>query len=113
MLRVLHANPLYFVAPTFVGPEGPLTARRTQRLITRLNQHQEMPSDIHQRYLAFEQALTNVPLVLGNKVTLLENGTATYNAMLAAIRGAHDTILQMFIFSDGPVGQIFADPPTP
>jgi cardiolipin synthase len=107
---VLHTNPLYFVAPSFVGPEGPLTARQTQRLITRLKQHQEMPSDILQRHLAFEQALTNVPLVLGNKVTLLENGTATYNGMLAAIRGAHDTInLQMFIFSDGPVGQMFAD----
>ena len=107
---VLHTNPLYFVAPSFVGPEGPLTARQAQRLITRLNQHQKTPSDILQRHLAIEQALSNVPLVLGNKVTLLENGTATYDAMLAAIRGARDTInLQMFIISDGPVGQMFAN----
>jgi cardiolipin synthase len=45
-----------------------------------------------------------------NKVTLLENGSVTYQAMLSAIRGARDNInIQMFIFSDGQIGQMFAD----
>ena len=44
------------------------------------------------------------------KPSLLENGTATYSAMLAAIHGAKDNInIEMFTFSDGPIGQMFAD----
>jgi phosphatidylserine/phosphatidylglycerophosphate/cardiolipin synthase-like enzyme len=51
-----------------------------------------------------------VPLTLGNKLILLENGAQTYNAMLAAIRSAHSSInIQMFIFSDGQVGRTFAE----
>jgi len=107
---ILHSNPLYFVAPSFVGPQGPLTARQAQRVIDRLNEHQHTPTDLLERDIAFEQALSDEPLVLGNKVTLLENGAATYGAMLAAIRGARDSInMGMYIFSDGPVGQMFAN----
>jgi len=72
--------------------------------------HQKTPTDLLERYLAFEQALSDVPLVVGNKETLLKNATATYGAMLAAIRAAKDTInIEMYIFSDGPIGQMFAD----
>ena len=40
---------------------------------------------------------------------LLKNGAATYQAMLTAIRGAKDNInIQMFTFSDGEIGQMFA-----
>ncbi len=107
---LLHTNPLYLVRPTMVGPDGPLTPRQAQRVIARLTEHQGVPTDILQRHIAFEQALTNVPLVVGNNVALLENGGATYQAMLSAIRGARDNInIQMFTFSDGPVGQMFAD----
>ena len=107
---LLHTNPLYLVHPRFVGPSGPLTPRQAQRVIARINEHQETPTDILQRHIAFEQALSNVPLVLGNQVTLLENATATYHAMLAAIHNAHDTInIEMYIFSDGQIGQTFAD----
>jgi cardiolipin synthase len=107
---LLHTNPLYLVVPRFVGPEGPLTARQAQQVIARLLEHQKTPSDILQRHIAFEQALTNVPLVLGNKVTLLENGSATYRAMLAAIHGASDNInVETYTFSNGPIGQMFAD----
>jgi cardiolipin synthase len=107
---LLHTNPLYLVAPRFVGPQGPLTARQAQRVIARMQEHQETPSDILQRRLAFEQALTNVPLAVGNRVTLLENATDTYRAMLAAIAGATDTInIAMYTFSNGPIGQMFAN----
>lgn len=107
---LLHTNPLYLVNPSFVGPHGAVTARQAKRIIARLEEHQTSPSDILKRDLAFEQALSDVPLALDNKVTLLENGTATYQAMLAAIRGATDSInIEMYIFSDGPVGQMFAD----
>jgi cardiolipin synthase len=43
-------------------------------------------------------------------VTLPENGAATYSAMLATIHDAHDSInIDMYTFSDGPVGRMFAD----
>jgi cardiolipin synthase A/B len=107
---LLHTNPLYLVVPRFVGPEGPLTARQAQRVIAHLQEHQETPTDILQRHLAFEQALTSVPLTVGNKVTLLKDGPATYRAMLAAIRSARETInVEMYTFSDGPIGQMFAN----
>jgi phosphatidylserine/phosphatidylglycerophosphate/cardiolipin synthase-like enzyme len=107
---LLHTNPLYLVAPRFVGPQGPLTARQAERVIARLQEHQETPSDILQRHLAFEQALTNVPLAVGNRVILLENATDTYRAMLAAIGSATDNInIGMYTFSNGPIGRMFAN----
>jgi len=107
---LLHTNPLYLVAPRFVGPQGPLTAAQAQRVIARLREHQETSTDILQRHIAFEEALTNVPLTVGNKVTLLQNGTATYRAMLAAIHSASETInIVMYTFSNGPIGQMFAN----
>jgi cardiolipin synthase len=107
---LLHNQSLYYEDPSFVGPRGPLTQAQGQQIIERLKEHQQAPSDILDRHLAFEQALSDVPLVIGNKVTLLENGAATYRAMLKAIRGAKDNInIAMFIFSDGPVGNLFAD----
>src|SRR5262249_7843764 len=79
-------------------------------IIARLKEHQQVPSDILERHIAFEQAISNAPLVLCNQVTLLKNGAATYNAMLATIRSAHDSInICMYIFSAGTVGKTFAD----
>jgi cardiolipin synthase A/B len=105
-----HADPLVYVTPSFVGPHGAVTANQGERIIARLEKHQQVPSDILQRQIAFEQALSDVPLTLGNKVILLENGKQTYNAMLTAIRSAKSSInILMFIFSAGRVGQTFAD----
>src|ERR1700733_5397284 len=110
MHALLHDRSLYGSRSDFVGPDGELTDQQAQKVMLRLEQHQKTPSDILERHLAFEQGLSDVPLVLGNKVTLLENGAATYQAMLAAIRGAHDSInMQTYTFTDGPVGQMFAD----
>ena len=107
---LLHTNPVDYLAPSFVGPHGAVTAREGEQIIARLEEHQEVPSDILKRQIAFEQALSDVPLMLGNKVILLENGAQTYNAMLAAIRSAQSSInIQMFIFSDGQVGRTFAE----
>src|SRR6202046_5234935 len=110
MHALLHDRSLYHSQSDIVGPNGELTDQQSQRVISRLAQHQQTPSDILDRHLAFEQGLSDVPLVLGNKVTLLENGAATYQAMLAAVGGAHDSIImQTYTFTDGPVGQMFAD----
>ncbi|HKV56294.1 MAG TPA: cardiolipin synthase [Candidatus Binataceae bacterium] len=108
--ELIHTRFLYFEKPRFVGPYGPVPQERSEEIIARIKSHQETPTDILERQMAFEQAVSNVPLVLGNKVTLLENGSATYDAMLAAIRGATSSInLEMYIISDGPIGEKFAD----
>jgi cardiolipin synthase len=107
---LLHTNPLYVVDPNFVGPNGPLTTRQARHILARLKANQDVPTNILQRQIAFEEALSNSPLVLGNKVKLLENGASTYSAMLAAIHSARDSInIQMYIFSGGPTGQMFSD----
>ena len=107
---ILHNQSLYSQDPKFTGPHGSLTREQGQQIVERLKEHQQAPSDILERHLAFEQALSDVPLVVGNKVLLLKNGTETYNAMLAAIHDAKDSInIEMYIFSDGQVGEMFAD----
>lgn len=106
---LMHTNPRYLTDPSFVGPHGPVTAAQAEGIISRLEQHQQTPTNILQRHLAFEEAISDTPLVLGNRVILLKNGAATYQAMLTAIRGAKDNInIQMFTFSSGAIGQMFA-----
>ena len=61
------------------------------------------------RHMAIEQKLAGTPLSIGNRATLLEDGPATYAAMLAAIRGARSSIhMEMYIFEGGDVGREFA-----
>lgn len=108
--QLVQMNVLHLVHPHFVGPQGPLTRQQGRQLIARFQSHQQTPTDILERHLGFEQAISNVPLVVGNKVTLLKNAGATYGAMLNAIHGAHQNInLEMYIISDGQVGRMFAD----
>ena len=61
--------------------------------------------------MALEQAInTDSPLVLGNKLVLLQDGPATYQAMFAAMRAARDHInLETYIFEDDEIGNQFAD----
>lgn len=65
--------------------------------------------DILQKHLALEQAINpEKPLVLGNKLTLLQDGPSTYKAMFLAIRNARDHInLETYIFEDGKIGEKF------
>ncbi len=107
---LLHENALYVVSPDIIGPEGPLTSAQAERVIRQREAHQKVPTDILERDIAFEQAISKAPLTTGNKVTLLRNGPATYAAMLAAIRAATNNInIEMYIFSEGPIGKTFAD----
>ena len=93
----------------FADAQGPLSNARGKMLIARLEKTGGK-TDILKRHLAFEQAITGSPLVVGNKITLLENGADTYRAMFSAIEGADDNInLESFEFMDDPIGQEFAD----
>lgn len=88
---------------------GAVTAVRSDAILAGV-EGADGASAIVQRHMAYEQAVNaGSPLVLGNRLTLLQNGPATYGAMLAAIRGARDHInLETYIFEDGEAGQRFA-----
>ncbi len=85
---LLHTNPVDYLAPNFVGPHGAVTAREGEQIIARLEEHQEVPSDILKRQIVFEQVLSDVPLTLGNKLILLENGAQTSDLCRSADRSA-------------------------
>ena len=94
----------------FEGAHGPVSAATSEAILNRL-EGRDGATDVLQKHLAYEQAVNaNSPLVLGNKLTLLQNGPATYQAMFAAIRKAKDHInLETYIFDDDAIGKQFAD----
>ena len=56
------------------------------------------------------ERLTHVPLLDGNRVTLLKGGKAAYDAMLAAIDSAERSVaLMTYIFDNDPLGHRFVD----
>ena len=94
----------------FEGARGPVSAARSDAIIEKL-QSKSGDIDILQKHLAMEQAINaDSPLVLGNNLTLLQDGPATYQAMFAAMRAAKDHIhLETYIFEDDDIGKQFAD----
>jgi cardiolipin synthase len=91
------------------GSHGPLSPARSQAILARLASRGE-PTNIFDRHLAVEEAIVGSPLTAGNRVTLLQNGPATYEAMFAAIATARDHIhLETYILDDDEVGRRFAD----
>jgi cardiolipin synthase len=91
------------------GARGPLSAQQSRVVLDRLKAQGEETS-IFDRHLALEQEIAGSPLVVGNKVTLLQDGPATYRAMYDSIRGARDHIhMETYIIEDDEVGRKFAD----
>lgn len=93
----------------FQGSNGLVSEGRGEQILQQLEGDTAAP-DMLRTHLAYEQAVAvDGPLVLGNKVTLLQNGPATHEAMLDAIRAAKDHVnLETYIFDDGELGQEFA-----
>ena len=94
----------------FEGAHGPVSLARSEAILDRL-EGSEGSSAILRKHLAYEQAVNAAsPLVLGNKLVLLQNGPATYEAMFTAIRAARDNInLETYIFDDDEIGRQFSD----
>jgi cardiolipin synthase len=86
---------------------GPLSVKESTAILEKLEGGE---TGVLQRHTSVEEAVAGAPLVLGNKVSLLQDGTATYKSMFAAIRGAKDHInIETYIFEDDETGQRFAD----
>lgn len=100
-----------YAAPpvNFESARGPVSARRNAAIFAEL-ERDAGDSEILRRHLALEEAVNrDSPLVLGNRLSLLKDGPATYKAMFAAIRSAHDHVnLQTYIFEAGQTGEAFA-----
>jgi cardiolipin synthase A/B len=94
----------------FEGEHGVVSEARGEQLLQQLERKVDAP-EMLRSHLAYEQSIAiDSPLVLGNKVTLLQNGPDTHAAMFKAIRAAVDHInLETYIFDDGELGGLLAD----
>jgi cardiolipin synthase len=96
-------------AARFDSARGALSPQRSAAILAALKRGSG-DIDILEKQIALEQAVSDSPLVIGNKVTLLQDGAATYPAMFAAIRNARDHVnLETYIIEDDEIGQQFAE----
>jgi cardiolipin synthase len=90
------------------GSHGPLSADARNRVLARLKAAGQ-DTDILERHLAFEQEIVGTPLSAGNKVSLLQDGPSTYQALYGAMAAAKNSIdMESYIIEDDEVGQRFA-----
>ncbi len=91
------------------GARGPLSSQQSKAILNRL-QNGGKETSIFDRHLAVEGAIVGSPLVVSNKVVLLQDGPATFQAMFTAINNAKDHInMETYIIEDDEVGKRFAD----
>ena len=96
-------------AAQITGQHGPLSATRSRQVLDALKGSNPQANQLD-RHLVLEQAISDSPLTAGNRVRLLEDGPATYRAMLAAIATARDHInMESYIFEDDEAGTQFSD----
>ncbi len=97
-------------APTQLdSAKGPLSPARSRAILAGLERGAD-DTNIFDRHLALEQAVSDSPLLTGNRVRLLQDGPDTYRAMFAAILAARDHInMETYILEDDEVGRRFAD----
>lgn len=91
------------------GARGPLSHARAAGIVAELRR-KSPDTGILEGHLAVEQALAGTPLSVGNQVTLLEDGQATFAAMLEAIAAArHHVHFETYIFDADETGRNFAE----
>ena len=95
--------------PEITGPQGKLSPRHSRALLARQEERADA-ANLIKKTVALMESLSGHPMTSGNKITLLVDGPATYDAMFKAIGAAKDNVnLETFTFSDDEVGRKFAD----
>lgn len=95
--------------PRIDGPRGPIPPRLSKSEIERLARSAGGDEALL-REVALQGATAGTPLVAGNRVTLLQNGRPTYDAMMQAILSARTNIsLESYIFEGDSIGRAIAD----
>jgi cardiolipin synthase len=85
--------------PRLFDANGPLTAAQSRTVLAKLEAGPG--GDVLKRHLAVEEAVTENPLTVGNRVRLLPDGQSSFKAIFAAIRNVkHQLNLEYFIFED-------------
>ncbi len=93
--------------PTVATPKGKLAKKQAADLLAR--RWAKATPDM-KALAVLEEAATGVPLIAGNKVTLLFDGPATMKEMMAAVAAAKTSInLETYIFDQDEIGLQFAD----
>jgi cardiolipin synthase len=93
--------------PTVATSKGKLARKQAAELLAR--RWAKATPDM-KALAVLEEAATGVPLIAGNKVTLLFDGPATMKEMMAAAAGAkHSINLETYIFDQDEIGLQFAD----
>lgn len=93
--------------PTIATAKGALPPQQASALASK--RWANASSDL-KTLAALEEQATGVPLIAGNKVTLLFDGPATMREMMAAARAATSSInLETYIFDADEIGNQFAD----
>ncbi len=106
--KVNYDSPRAESSPPTFAAEKQLTSEASKALIEQMEQ-QTIPTDLLERHIDAEEAMSGNPLVAGNKVVLLVDGPATYAAMTKVIKNATDHInFETFVFRDDEVGRGFA-----
>jgi cardiolipin synthase len=106
--RPLPAPPVAAAEPelstlSVIGPNGQLDRQARERLTRQLSRFGD--DNLLERYLATMQAVSDAPLITGNRVKLLVDGPRSYAAMFAAIAGAKQHInIEMYIFDEAHHG---------
>lgn len=95
--------------PHIFSAEGPLSPDKSKALMEQLKSS-VAPTEFLDRHVAVMQFLGGSPLIKGNKVKLLVDGPATYDAMFRAIRNAKNHInIETYILEDDEAGRKLAD----
>jgi cardiolipin synthase len=93
--------------PTIATTKGALPPNKASALVAR---RWANASGNLKALAALEEQATGVPLIAGNKVTLLFDGPATMREMMAAARVATSSInLETYIFDQDEIGNEFAN----
>ena len=95
--------------PTVVGARGVLSKKQADALIARL-EPKGAAKDLLAKHLAIEEEIAGRPLTIGNSVSLLYDGPASYRAMFEAIERARDHVnAEFYIIDNDEIGKRFAD----
>lgn len=96
---IIAQAPATTLTPRLFDARGPLTEEQSRAVLAELEA--EAGGDILRRHLAVEESVTESPMTVGNRVTLLPDGLSSFKAIFAAIRNArHQVNLEYFIFED-------------
>ncbi len=109
ILGYIDGFPNSWGKPAIVGSKGRMGPEESEAALAAQGPRDKAKSGLS-RNLAVMESLGASPVFAGNRVTLLNDGDATFQAMLAAIDNAKDHVnLETYIIDDDDVGRRFAD----